>query len=261
MKVIIYCLKVPDTLEIKYIGRTKNTLATRLSGHINSAKRKIRKTAKDYWIVNLLALGLKPVIEEMYVIEGWEESHVFEQNLIKEHLDNGFKLYNLKDKGTGHTLPCKEEVKLRISETVKNLHKSGVYKDSKLLKKVTMYDLQGNNIQTFNSIADCARFLNVNNKNLEHSLKRNSKRFHTFQIRRYNVDKIEPYFIPKFKRPTKSIILKDLENNILEFNSILEVLKFLNTTRSKFYTKIKNSLLINNKYIAYYKSDKLLETP
>lgn len=249
MNVNIYSLSVPDTLEIKYIGRTKNSLKKRLSGHIASAKKKVFKTRKDNWLLNLLKENKKPIISLLTIIEGWEESYLYEQNLIKEYLDKGYVLYNLKDLGVGHTLPCREDVKLKISETVKKLHREGLYKDTIIKVPVTIYDLDGNNVQTFKSITDCAKFLNISLKHLEKSLTRGDKRLHNFQIRKQNLPKIDKYVKPKIIRECKSnSILDTITNEILNFNSIAETLKFLDIGMSWFSECRKNKLLIKNRY-------------
>lgn len=249
MKVHIYCLKDPITFEIKYIGRTKNDLKSRLRGHIASSKRAKFKTRKQNWILNLISKNIKPIIEKLIEIEGWEESYLYEQSLIKEYVDKGFDLYNLKDRGIGSYLPCKKEVKDLISKKIKNLHEKGHYKNSSLLKKVTIYNLEGNKILSFNSIADCARFLNVNNKNLEVSLKRQSKRFHNYQIRKYEVDKIEPYTV-NYAVNKQSMSLQNIEDNsTLYFSCKKDCCRFLNISFNTLVRKIKNKSIINNKYI------------
>lgn len=249
MRVYIYCLKDPITFEIKYIGRTKNDLKSRLRGHIASSKKAKFKTRKQNWILNLILKNMKPIIEELTVIEGWKESYLYEQSLIKEYIDKGFDLYNLKDRGIGSYLPCKKEVKNLISKKIKDLHEKGHYKNSNLLQKVTIYNLEGYKVLSFNSIADCARFLNVNNKNLEMSLKRQSKRFHNYQIRRYEVDKIEPYVVD-YTTNKQSINLQNIENNsTLYFSSKKDCCRFLNISFNTLSRKIKNKSIINNKYI------------
>lgn len=250
MNVNIYSLSVPDTLEVKYIGRTKNSLKKRLSGHLAAAKKKVSKTRKDYWLLNLLKENKKPIISLLTTVEGWEESYIYEQNLIKEYLDNGYDLYNLKDLGVGHTLPCREDVKLKISETVKRLHREGLYNDTIYKVPITIYDLDGNNIQTFKSITDCAKFLNISLKHLEKSLQRGDKRLHSFQIRKQNLPKIDKYIKSKIIRECKSnSILDTVTNEILKFHSIKETLIFLDIGMSWFSKCRKNKLLIKNRYI------------
>ncbi len=63
IEVKIYLLIDPITEEIRYIGRTKNTLSIRLSGHLSKANSRVFKTHKDNWILNLKNKKLKPIIK------------------------------------------------------------------------------------------------------------------------------------------------------------------------------------------------------
>ena len=194
MIVTIYTLKDPITKEIKYIGRTKNNLKARLRGHLSRAKRNIFKTKKDYWLLNLCSLNSKPLIETLLTIEGWEESYKIEQQLIEKYIKDGYFLLNLHDKGPGHLRNITKEQKIKISETVKRLHKEGVY-DSRGIP-LTIYDLNGNKIKTFKNARETANFIGVSLKHLENSIKRNDKRVKLYQVRKENKEKIEqyPYF-------------------------------------------------------------------
>ena len=58
----IYSLNDPDTLEIKYIGKTVQKLEKRLSGHITKAKYN-RTTHCSCWIYKLLLKGKRPKIQ------------------------------------------------------------------------------------------------------------------------------------------------------------------------------------------------------
>lgn len=196
INVQIYKLIDPVTNEVRYIGRTKNSLKLRLSGHIFKSKNK--KTHKDCWIQKLVKNKLRPIIEHICFIEGWNESYKYEQNLIKEYIDNGFKLVNLHDRGEG----CKqrnvsEKQKRKISRSVKLLHKKGLLSCGRVPLK--MFDLDGVFIRNFKSIVECARFLKVSNKNLELSLKRKSRKFHKYQIRKLtDLDPIK-YINPRYE--------------------------------------------------------------
>jgi hypothetical protein len=201
MIVIIYFLRDPVTKELRYIGRTKNDLKARLRGHIAAAKRNVFKTKKDNWILKLRKEKLKPIIEYHDTILGWTESYIYEQKLIRDYINMGFNLVNLHDRGEGALLRIvSEEQKKKISNKVKQLHKDGVY-DSRGLK-LTVYDLNGYKIQSFKNIRETATWLNVSQKQLDTSLKRESKRIHEYQVRRFDTDKIESYYslFPKYKQ-------------------------------------------------------------
>jgi predicted HTH domain antitoxin len=204
MLVTIYYLEDPITNEIRYIGRTKNDLKARLRGHLATAKKNKFKTKKDNWILKLYNLKLKPIIKPILQIEGWTESYLKEQALIKYHIDREFNLVNLHDRGEGHLLRnISDEQKKKISDTVKLLHKQGVY-DSRG-KKITLYNLEGYKIQSFKNARLAAEYIGVSLKHIENCLKRNDKRLHDFQVRREDQDKIERYIyenLNKIPMPT-----------------------------------------------------------
>ena len=82
MKVKIYCLYEPDTLKIRYIGRTKKkVLEHRLLEHISKSRYYNRyypgrkAPYRVNWINSLLNKGLEPKIRLLCEVEGWEESH------------------------------------------------------------------------------------------------------------------------------------------------------------------------------------------
>lgn len=68
MEYKIYSLKDPVSLDVVYIGQTRQPLLNRLSGHIADAKDSNKKN----WIDNLKANGLLPIIE---VIEFTDEEN------------------------------------------------------------------------------------------------------------------------------------------------------------------------------------------
>jgi hypothetical protein len=202
MLVQIYFLLDPNTNQIKYIGRTKNTLKARLRGHLAKATSNKFKTKKDNWILKLRQQNLKPLIQQYSQIEGWTESYIFEQQLIKHYLEIGYDLVNLHDRGEGGILRIfSKEQRQKISNTVKIRHKEG-YFDNRFLK-LTVYDLEGNKIRSFKNVRETAKWLGVSMKNLENSLKRQSKRIHNYQVRRIELDKIDKYPFPWHKYKQK----------------------------------------------------------
>lgn len=99
MKIKIYKLIDPSTEGIRYIGRTKQTLEKRLSGHITESKSN-HNTYKLNWIRTLSIKGLKPRIELIKTLDcTWKESHSIEIEITKEYFEKGCKLVNLVDKG------------------------------------------------------------------------------------------------------------------------------------------------------------------
>lgn len=92
----IYALKHPDTLEIRYVGKTVRSLSRRLGNHIANAKGNKHNKHLSNWILKLLKDGKRPIIELIEEIPylNWQER---EKYWIKQY-DN---LINLTDGGDG----------------------------------------------------------------------------------------------------------------------------------------------------------------
>ena len=59
----IYVLKHPDTLEIRYVGKTIRSLSRRLGNHIANAKGNKHNKHLSNWIINILNNNKRPIIE------------------------------------------------------------------------------------------------------------------------------------------------------------------------------------------------------
>jgi hypothetical protein len=95
--VSIYGLYDPFTLELRYVGKTKYLLSTRLSQHVCEAK-KFNKTHRHKWIRSLLKKDTKPNIKLLKEAtkSNWEE---IEKKLISDYRSQGFNLVNETDGG------------------------------------------------------------------------------------------------------------------------------------------------------------------
>lgn len=74
-KVKIYTLKHPDTLEIRYVGKTVRSLSRRLGNHVANAKGNKHNKHLSNWILSILALGKRPIIELIEEVDSslWQE--------------------------------------------------------------------------------------------------------------------------------------------------------------------------------------------
>lgn len=96
----IYKLIDPTSLEIRYIGRTKETLKRRLSKHLRDSK--LQKSHKSNWIQFLLKNDLKPFIEIIETdIKSIDEANKLEIYYIKLYKEKGYNLTNSTDGGGG----------------------------------------------------------------------------------------------------------------------------------------------------------------
>ena len=170
--ITIYTLKDPITNEVRYIGKTKRKLVDRMYSHTSNYKLEKEKSYKNSWIKSLKNKNLKPIIEELDLVEenNWEFWEQFYINLFKSW---GFKLTNMTRGGEGNSggkgcLGYKhtEEAKKRISianskpkskEWIQNAAK-GKY------KPISQYDLQNNYIRDWESTTTAAIALGDINK-------------------------------------------------------------------------------------------------
>lgn len=133
MRCKIYSLEHPITGEVRYIGKTEQSLSIRLAKHIYESKK--NKTHKNNWIQNLIKQELKPVISliEEITFNDWE---FYEKYWIAQFKAWGFDLVNLTEGGEsvyrkGETFEQKygkeksEDIKRRCRESQKNLYKNG----------------------------------------------------------------------------------------------------------------------------------------
>jgi hypothetical protein len=100
MNIKIYALIEPITLEIKYIGKTKQLLNKRLSAHLCESNKS--NTKKNTWLRSLKSKGLKPKIEELDCVSEleWE---FWEQYWISQFKAWGFDLKNTDEGGKGQS--------------------------------------------------------------------------------------------------------------------------------------------------------------
>ena len=97
--VIIYTLKDPITNDIRYIGKTTQTLNRRLQIHVYKS-RKSTTSHKKAWIKGLLNKGLKPIIEKFDEVSN-DDWKFWEQYWISQFKAWGFKLTNTTAGGEG----------------------------------------------------------------------------------------------------------------------------------------------------------------
>lgn len=191
MKTYIYILKHPETLEIKYVGKTTNL---KRRWHQHKSKKCLEKTASKKlaaWTLKLLSNNLLPIME---VIEECEDNWVEREKYWISFY--GIKsLCNLSEggDGVGHNEYTKTKIKnsltgrKRTQEEKDTISKSMIgkkrpnsgkaiseahkkryqnenerYKHSiKLRKKVGQYDLENNLIKEFESAREASRQLNI----------------------------------------------------------------------------------------------------
>lgn len=78
-KVKIYVLKHPDTLEVRYVGKTVRSLSRRIGNHIANAKGNKHNKHLSNWILSILKENKRPIIELIEECENsvWEDREKF----------------------------------------------------------------------------------------------------------------------------------------------------------------------------------------
>lgn len=95
---VIYILRCPDTLRVRYVGWTVN-LTNRMAVHRYRAKKKLRHTYCERWIGKLLRQDKAPLSEVVEYGSGlWEARERF---WIKHFREAGEPLTNLTEGGEG----------------------------------------------------------------------------------------------------------------------------------------------------------------
>lgn len=164
MKVKIYILIDPDTLKIRYIGRTTVSLPMRLSQHIHRALRTSESTHKANWIRKLNKENKRPLIRTLTTITGWGESHVLERFLINKYRD---RLLNHNDRGEGgKNVQVSQARRNQISETLKYKYKNKIIKHP-MQFDVHVYNMKGEYIITYPSVVETAIALGLNRSQID----------------------------------------------------------------------------------------------
>jgi len=118
----IYVLRDPETLEIRYVGKTTQTLKYRLMYHIRDSKKYSHYAA--CWIKGLIKKGLKPTI---CLVESCPTIILNSQEMFWIKVCRKYcKLTNLTDGGDGNSNQFRSaESKLKIGHTIREKVKSG----------------------------------------------------------------------------------------------------------------------------------------
>jgi len=100
----IYALIDPRDNEIRYVGKTKNRLTTRLGQHIEDVVYKQERNWRTHWIAELLRLGYRPRIELIQEVpdEFWRQAEPY---WISYYRAIGCRLTNGTEGGDGGYSP------------------------------------------------------------------------------------------------------------------------------------------------------------
>jgi hypothetical protein len=238
MKVNIYCLYDPVTCKIRYIGRTRKSIDVRLIEHISKSRYyhkyfpDKRPPHKVNWIKSLLEKGYEPKIKKLTEVDGWNESYVFETNLIGKYKDK-FDLLNAQDRGTGPESRITSDLtKSLISNTLKEKYKKNEIK--KKTTKIYIFNSSGILSHVEESITSASIYFNVHRRGIDSRIK--SKK------------SIDGMFLSKSDTLNLNDYLYLYNYNSKEikiFSTFLEIMKFLNITEFVYKKLDKNKKPFN----------------
>lgn len=145
----VYCLKDPFTLEVRYVGFTKQTLNERLSKHRHTAKKQLDKTCYQInWFRKCLRLGKEPLIvllENNIPIKDW----AIKEQYWMDQFDN---LTNQAKGGCG-IVKCRLTTSIERSSNAKKI-------------KVVQMDMGGNFIKEWDYIKEVTKTLKIDNSSI-----------------------------------------------------------------------------------------------
>ena len=210
----LYCLKDPNTLEIRYIGITTASLKARLSQHLYDVKVQ-KGTHKINWIRSLLLKNLKPIIELLEICDesNWEEREKF-------WIKNVLNLTNTDEGGKG----------IILDRSLSSIERSARAK----FKAVVQLSLNGDLINTYECIRDAVKAMNCKSESSITNCLKHSGRSHTCRgfLWMYESDFKSGCLIPdKPKIREKEVIYETTDKQIFSFKSTLKASDFLGISR------------------------------
>lgn len=196
---IIYTLTDPNTLIIRYVGKTKRKLIDRFYSHVSNHRLNQETSHKNSWIKSLKNNGQRPIIEILDIVPD-NEWEFWEQYWISQLLSWGYKLTNMTKGGEGchggkgslgyrHT----QEAKNRIAEANSGTRREDWVKNTAKAnqKAIIQYTLNNEQIKEWSSASEAAitLFNNIENKkNISNVMKGKRKSAYGFIWRFKNAE-------------------------------------------------------------------------
>jgi hypothetical protein len=163
----IYKILNPDTLEVKYIGKTTEALNRRLNKHIHNRG----KTIMSKWCLKYKLLNKRPIIQliERITFDKWEER---EKYWISYYKNQGYNLLNITEggdegcKGYSHTKEAKARISLLNSRPKS---KQWIENAAEAIRKqratpIIQYNKEMIEIKRWKSFYEAAEFIHPTNK-------------------------------------------------------------------------------------------------
>lgn len=295
--VYIYGLVDPRkelTIEnVRYVGKTKNTLQRRLSGHISDSKKGYLPIHR--WIKKLKKDDQKPAHiilkesdesnwefdERKYIAElrktnnllnisdGGESGYSFKQEVYQysedgEYLRNFDSIfdfadfYKIRPQAISKIIDQKGQKSYRGTYLFSSHEKANVFKFTKTLKHMTpivQYTLDGIFVSEYKSQTEAERKTNIIQSGINLCLKGKCKQFKNFHWFYKNGVPKNIVKYRKYSTNVKPIIQYNLDGNLInEFESISDATRKLNISSGHIVTTIKKSKQCRG-FIFKYKDD------
>lgn len=233
-KIFIYTLSDPNTKEVRYVGKTKQSLYVRYCDHISikNNRNNLNYYSKN-WIKSLLNKNEKPIIELLDIVDesNWENEEIFYISYFK-YL--GFNLTNYQQGGGKGCTGLNWKIN---SEKLKEKH--NYLKNSKINIHI-LYDLNGKIIKKYKNIMVACEDLNMKYCTLYNYIKTKTLIQKKFLLLKENV----VFNKNLLKRKYRKVKIYNKEEKII-FNTQKETAIFLNLPISTF-NKILHGKIINN---------------
>lgn len=96
-QLVVYGLRDPDTLRLRYVGKSEVGAEKRLEGHLQEALKVSARSQKSLWIRGLVQQGKRPVVEVIEEYESPAELVAGERRWIEFFVEMDFDLLNQRD--------------------------------------------------------------------------------------------------------------------------------------------------------------------
>ena len=208
-KTKIYVLIDPNTLKVRYIGITCQSLTDRLGNHIHDARyRESENYHKARWIQSLLSKDQRPIIRQIKLCSSRTDAEAIESEMILKYKEK-HNLVNISD-GNGEF-------------TSRGQHSASIINS----KKVYVYNYDGTYYGMYNSHIECSEELGIYVGSIEKSLYGTQKFAKGFQFSHEKLERMES--LENYSTgSSKEVILLDNESGeIIRFKSGVDCKKTL----------------------------------
>jgi hypothetical protein len=237
-KVFIYTLCDPITKEVRYVGKTIQSLYVRYCDHISfKNKRKNSNYRNKNWIKSLLNKNLYPEIELLDEVNFniWENEEIFYISYLKFI---GLNLVNHQiGGGQGNTGKKWNWTNEQKEKQLKRLLERNY--------KLVCYNTKGEKILNFKNAIEISKYFNILPKAASNHVIKKTLINQEFIVLREN----EIFSKNLLKRSYRKIILKN--NNTgkeIIFKTIIDTCNYLKCTINILRKYLDKEILFNNKY-------------